>query len=155
MSRDENPHRDNELDYSSFDGFHAQLDYKITNVPKKCGETLVGTNTLIANTIFVQADLTIRHNIEIFHVMLSNSMFRQSVCCSAKLFDGTLHHLCVRCTIRHYAESFHATLLCLYVRTGGLSSICEMIILRNNSNGGIIRVCKGIFTTTLVRFPRT
>ena len=80
MTRDENPHRDNELDYSSFDDFHAQLDYKITNVPKKCGETLVGTNTLIANTIFVQADLTIRHNIEIFHVMLSNSMFRQSVC---------------------------------------------------------------------------
>ena len=40
-------------------------------------------------------------------------------------------------------------LLCLYVRTGGLSSICEMIILRNNSHGGIIRVCMGIFTTAL------
>ena len=47
VSRDENPHKDNELDYSSFDGFHAQLDYKITNVPKKCGETLVGTNIVI------------------------------------------------------------------------------------------------------------
>ena len=35
MSRNENLHRDNELDYSSFYGFHAQLDYKITNEPKK------------------------------------------------------------------------------------------------------------------------
>ena len=33
--------------------------------------------------------------------------------------------------------------------TGGLSSSCEMIILRNNSHGGIIRVCMGIFTTAL------
>ena len=39
-----------------------------------------------------------------------------SVWCSAKLFDLTLHHLCLRCTIRHYAEPFHATLHCLYVR---------------------------------------
>ena len=31
--------------------------------------------------------------------------------------------------------------------TGGPSSSCEMIILRNNSHGGIIRVCMGIFTT--------
>ena len=38
MSRDENPHRDNELDYSSFDGFNAQLDYKITNVVKHSWE---------------------------------------------------------------------------------------------------------------------
>ena len=45
MSRNENLH---ELDYSSFDGFHAQLDYKITNEPKNWGETLVGRN--IANT---------------------------------------------------------------------------------------------------------
>ena len=40
----------------------------------------------------------------------------QSVWCSTKLFDLTLHHLCLRCTIRHYAEPFHATLHCLYVR---------------------------------------
>ena len=32
--------------------------------------------------------------------------------------------------------------------TGGPSSSCEMIILRNNSHGGIIRVCMGIFMTT-------
>ena len=31
--------------------------------------------------------------------------------------------------------------------TGGPSSSCELIILRNNSHGGIIRVCMGIFTT--------
>ena len=31
--------------------------------------------------------------------------------------------------------------------TGGPSSSCEMIILRNNSHGGIIRVGMGIFTT--------
>ena len=34
------PHRDNELHYPSFDGFHAQLDCKITNVLEKWGETL-------------------------------------------------------------------------------------------------------------------
>ena len=33
--------------------------------------------------------------------------------------------------------------------TGGPSSSCEMIILRNNSHGGIIRVCMEIFTTAL------
>ena len=32
---------------------------------------------------------------------------------------------------------------------GGPSSSCDMIILRNNSHGGIIRVCMGIFTTAL------
>ena len=32
---------------------------------------------------------------------------------------------------------------------GGPSSSCDMIILRNNSHGGIIRVCRGIFTTAL------
>ena len=34
------PHRDNELHYPSFDGFHAQLDCKITNVLEKWEETL-------------------------------------------------------------------------------------------------------------------
>ena len=33
--------------------------------------------------------------------------------------------------------------------TGSPSSSCEMIILHNNSHGGIIRVCMGIFTTAL------
>ena len=33
--------------------------------------------------------------------------------------------------------------------TGSPSSSCEMIILRNNSQGGIIRVCMGMFTTAL------
>ena len=33
--------------------------------------------------------------------------------------------------------------------TGGPSSSCEMIILRNKSHGEIIRVCIGIFKTTL------
>ena len=36
-----------------------------------------------------------------------------------------------------------------YQAAGGPSSGCEMIILRNNSHGGIIRVCMGIFTTAL------
>ena len=35
------------------------------------------------------------------------------------------------------------------ISTGGPSSSCEMIILRNNGHGGIIRVCMGIFTTAL------
>ena len=42
---------------------------------------------------------------------------------------------------------FHAPIVSL--STGGPSSSCEMIILRNNSHGGIIRVCMGIFTTAL------
>ena len=33
--------------------------------------------------------------------------------------------------------------------TGGPSSSCEMIILRNNSNSEIMRVCMGIFTIAL------
>ena len=33
--------------------------------------------------------------------------------------------------------------------TGDPSSSCEMIILHNNSHGGIIRVCLRIFTTAL------
>ena len=37
----------------------------------------------------------------------------------------------------------------VYPDTGGPSSSCEMIILRNNSHGRIIRVCMGIFTTAL------
>ena len=37
----------------------------------------------------------------------------------------------------------------VYPDTGGSSSSCEMIILRNNSHGRIIRVCMGIFTTAL------
>ena len=33
--------------------------------------------------------------------------------------------------------------------TGGPSSSCKMIILRNKSHGVIIRVCMGIFKTAL------
>ena len=33
--------------------------------------------------------------------------------------------------------------------TGAPSSSCEMIILHNNSRGGILRVCMRIFTNTL------
>ena len=33
--------------------------------------------------------------------------------------------------------------------TGGPSSSCEIIVLRNNSHWGIIRVCTGILTTAL------
>ena len=33
--------------------------------------------------------------------------------------------------------------------TGGPSSSCEMIILRNNGHGGITRVCMGIFASAL------
>ena len=39
------------------------------------------------------------------------------------------------------------SLLVSGVITGNSSSSCEMIILRNNNHGGIIRVCMGIFTT--------
>ena len=37
----------------------------------------------------------------------------------------------------------------IHLPTGGPSSSCEIIILPNNSHGGIIRVCMGIFTTAL------
>ena len=40
------------------------------------------------------------------------------------------------------------SLLVSGVITGSPSSSCEMIILRNNNHGGIIRVCMRIFTTT-------
>ena len=63
---------------------------------------------------------------EQFNVQIERLMFckaiRHYLClrCTilhyAEPFHATLHHLCVRCTIRHYAEPFHATLHCLYVR---------------------------------------
>ena len=31
VNRDENPQRENEMDSRNFEGFHAQLDYKLTN----------------------------------------------------------------------------------------------------------------------------
>ena len=44
-----------------------------------------------------------------------------------------------------------SSMICIIVDsgTGGPSSSCEMIILRNNGYGGIIRVCIGIFTSAL------
>ena len=49
-----------------------------------------------------------------------------------------------------YVLAFLVVILTLLRRlTGGPSSSCEMSILRNNSHGGIIRVCMGIFTTAL------
>ena len=50
--------------------------------------------------------------------------------------------------------AMHFPLQCIFVKfayccAGGPSSSCEMIILRNNGHGGIIRVCMGIFTTAL------
>ena len=50
--------------------------------------------------------------------------------------------------------AMHFPLQCIFVKfayccAGGPSFSCEMIILRNNGHGGIIRVCMGIFTTAL------
>ena len=44
--------------------------------------------------------------------------------------------------LRHRCSALPTELI-----TGSPSSSCEMIILRNNNHGGIIRVCMGIFTT--------
>ena len=42
VSRDENPQRENEMDSPSFEGFHSQLDCKLTNGNKNQTElTLV------------------------------------------------------------------------------------------------------------------
>ena len=49
----------------------------------------------------------------------------------------------------HYANLQRKRSISIGDTTGGPSSSCEMIILRNNSHGGIIRVCMGIFTTAL------
>ena len=54
----------------------------------------------------------------------------------------------------YYREYFCLQYLAFYVFfkrdiTGGPSSSCEMIILRNNSYGGIIRICMGIFMIAL------
>ena len=76
-----------------------------------------------------QASSTIRHNIEIFRVMLSNLMFSKSVWCSAKLFNVMLYHLFVRWTIRHYTEPFHATLhrLCTVSQTSARLFVIELV----------------------------
>ena len=86
-----------------------------------------------------QASSTIRHNFEIFHVMLSNLMltlerliFCKAIRRNATPFLCTLYHstlgwaissnatlfvctLYVHCTILHYAEPIHATVHRLYV----------------------------------------
>ena len=46
-------------------------------------------------------------------------------------------------------KDLSSNILLLGSVTGGPSSSCEMIILRNKSHGEIIRVCMGIFTTAL------
>ena len=46
-------------------------------------------------------------------------------------------------------KDLSSNILLLGYVTGGPSSSCEMIILRNKSHGEIIRVCMGIFTTAL------
>ena len=141
MSRDENPHRDNELDYSSFDGFHAQLEYKITNVRKKWGETLVGRNVVISECLDCthyfchttsKLDDSLQHrnisyNAQQFNVQLER-LYCKAIRRNTTPFVCTLHHstlrwaisrklycLYIRCTILHYAESFSATYtVCAY-----------------------------------------
>ena len=46
-------------------------------------------------------------------------------------------------------KDLSSNILLLGYVTGGPSSSCEMIILRNKSHSEIIRVCMGIFTTAL------
>ena len=57
-------------------------------------------------------------------------------------------HTATRWTIRH-SLMLHWFADLMNVTTGGPSSSCETIILRNNGHGGIIRVCIGIFTSAL------
>ena len=57
-----------------------------------------------------------RGDAEPFHATLHHLCVRCTIRHYAKPFHATLHHLCVRCTIRHYAEPFHAALHYLYVR---------------------------------------
>ena len=42
VSRDENPQRENEMDSPSFEGFHSQLDCKLTNGKKKSNTANTG-----------------------------------------------------------------------------------------------------------------
>ena len=59
-----------------------------------------------------------------------------------------LMNLC--CQNRHKNSAHGCSNFVISTRTtSGPSSSCEMIILRNNSHGGIIRVSMGIFTTAL------
>ena len=62
--------------------------------------------------------------------------------------------VCVRITFDEMESSFpRFNHVCFWFRRwiaraiGSPSSSCEMILLRNNSHGGIIRICMGIFTT--------
>ena len=63
-------------------------------------------------------------------------IFRNIYRCNSTLFRSPYYSL-------YLVQIFNGS------STGGPSSSCEMIILRNNGHGGIIRVCMGIFTTTL------
>ena len=55
----------------------------------------------------------------------------------------------VNCDGSREKQPIAETFISFDLDTGGPSSSCEMIILRSNSHGGIIRVCMGIFMTAL------
>ena len=80
---------------------------------------------------------------EKFHVMLTNWMFSQSVWCSAKT--------CVRCTIRHYADPFHATLHCLHVRCTFLH-YAELFHVTLHRLCNVLQMSTKLFVIKLVYF---
>ena len=64
-----------------------------------------------------------------------------------KKVEQKLKEMEVMSSLKNPHQGFSQLVTCQI--TGGPSSSCEMIILRNNGHGGIIRVCMGIFTTAL------
>ena len=55
----------------------------------------------------------------------------------------------IRMNFNNYASLIIFFNIFIFQITGGLSSSCEVIILRSNSHSRIIRVCMAIFTTAL------
>ena len=77
-----------------------------------------------------------------FHLFFSNKKLSRLFECNSSKAETVFTKYSERSSSRCMQKEKHLI-------TGGPSSSCEMIILRNNSHGGIIRVCMGIFTTAL------
>ena len=97
-----------------------------------------------------------QRNIEWFSVHTNGVALRQIALQNIRRSSWTLNCLALHEIFRCYGKS--SSLLVAgrdwcaknsVCNTGDPRSSCEMIILHNNSHGGIIRVCMRIFTTVL------
>ena len=87
-----------------------------------------------ANTKRLKDQLQEQFNVQIERLMFCKAIrhylcLRCTILHYAEPFHATLHHLCVHCTIRHYAEPFHATLhrLCTVLQMSARLFAIELI----------------------------